>query len=152
MTDLALTTPIPAMTPVAIRRVQELQTITAGMPQIKLETWHHFHAGIYSRTIMVPAGVMIVGALIKIPTLLVIDGEAKIWLGEMSCHFSGRSVFPASANRKQVFAAITDTHITMAFATDAKTVEEAERQFTDEADDLVSRREGADNQIIITGE
>lgn len=152
MSDLALTATIPAMTPAAICRVRELQAVTAEMPQVDIETQHHFHAGLYSRTIMVPAGTMIVGALIKIPTLLIVEGDARVFLGGQSRHFTGYNVFPASANRKQVFVAITDTYITMVFPTEAKTVEEAERQFTDEADNLVSRRDGADNQIIITGE
>ena len=39
-------------------------------PQVAIQTTHHFHAGLYSRTIRIPAGVMITGALIKIPTLL----------------------------------------------------------------------------------
>jgi len=40
----------------------------------------------------------------------------------------------------------------MVFATKAQTVEEAEDEFTDEADRLLSRNASAKNSIIITGE
>jgi hypothetical protein len=60
-------------------------------------------------------------------------------------------VLPAAAGRKQAFLAQADSHITMIFATAARSVAEAEREFTDEADNLVSRRAGG-NRIVITGE
>jgi hypothetical protein len=40
----------------------------------------------------------------------------------------------------------------MTFKTDARTVEEAENEFTEEADRLMSRHEAATNHINITGE
>ena len=42
--------------------------------------------------------------------------------------------------------------MTMLFATKATTVADAENEFTDEADTLMSRNEDAKNFIIITGE
>ncbi len=54
---------------------------------------------------------------------------------------AGYTVFSASAGRKQAMVALTDTYLTMLFPTDAKTVDEAERAFTDEYDLLVTRKE-----------
>ena len=49
-------------------------------------------------------------------------------------------------------ATIADTRVTMIFPTTARTVEEAEAEFTEEADGLCSRRDPTSNHVVITGE
>jgi hypothetical protein len=150
MTELAVRSTIPAMSPRAIANVRELEARVLALPQTPIETHHAFHAGVYARTIMAPAGTLLTGALIKIATLLILDGDADVYLDGESRRFTGYHVLPASAGRKQAFVTHADTHLTMLFATQAKTVEDAERAFTDEADLLGSRRDS--NRITITGE
>jgi len=101
---------------------------------------------------MIPAGHMITGAVIKIATILIISGEIIAYVGDKSLHMSGYNVVPASAYRKQAFLAKTDTYMTMLFSTSAKMVEDAENEFTDETDTLISRKPNGTNKIIITGE
>jgi hypothetical protein len=67
-------------------------------------------------------------------------------------HVQGYAVLPASAGRKQAFVAQADTRLTMVFPTSAKTVEQAEREFTDEIYLLGSRHGAAANHVVITGE
>jgi hemolysin-activating ACP:hemolysin acyltransferase len=62
----------------------------------------------------------------------------------------GHNVLPASANRRQVYVAIQDTTVTMSFRTWAQTVEDAEREFTDEYDRLLSHHNA--NVVVLTGE
>lgn len=143
---------LPAMTPASIAAVQLFQGAETQKPQVALDTQHVLHAGLYARTIRLPAGVTTAAALIKIPTLVIVEGDVLVWLGAESRRLTGYTVLPASAGRKQIFSALLDTVITMVFPTDAKTVEEAERAFTDEADLLASRRKDTYNEIIITGE
>ena len=139
---LALNRPtIPPMTTGQITFAREIERIAVDMPQVAIETSHEFHAGIYTRTIMIPAGVMITGALIKIPTVLILSGDATVLIGDEKIRLTGYGVIPAEAGRKQVFLAHADTYLTMLFKTEADTVEEAENEFTDEADNLGSRRE-----------
>ena len=96
---------------------------------------------------------MITGVLIKIATLLVIDGDVLVHVGDDApLRLQGHHVLPAAAGRKQAFLALADTHITMIFASGAASVAEAEAEFTDEVDNLVSRRDVGSNRIIITGE
>ena len=121
-------------------------------PQVDIRTHHVLHAGMYSRTIMIPAGVVLTGALIKIPTLLLIDGDVLIGRGEESVHVTGNAVIPASRGRKQAFLTYEDTIVTMVFPTSATTVEQAEAEFTDDTDMLFSRRDPELNTIVITGE
>lgn len=149
MSVLVLTTPtVPAMTSDEIEKVRGLETEALKMPQVDIETIHTLHAGTYSRTIMIPAGVCLTGALIKIPTTLIVSGHCKVFIGKQVVEIQGYQVIPASANRKQVFVTFADTWLTMMFATDAGTVEEAEEQFTDEIDLLGSRKEDNICQVI----
>ena len=122
-----------------------------GIEQVAIQTHHHFHAGLYSRTIRIPAGVMITGALIKIPTLLIVSGHVSVFIGGKSIELVGYHVVPGQAGRKQVFLAHADTDLTMTFATLAKTVEEAESEFTDQPTALMSRQQSND-LITTTGE
>ena len=125
----------------AIDLVSLLEGEASLLPQVDVQTKHTFHAGIYARTVMIPAGAMITGTLIKIPTLLILSGDALVYLGDGHVRLTGYHVISASAHRKQVFIAYVDTHLTMVFATEATTVEDAENTFTDEAHLLLSRRQ-----------
>lgn len=148
--EIAVRPAIPAMSDAAITKVREWESLAIQKPQAPLHTWHHIHAGMYARTIMLPADAMLTGALLKVATMLILSGDAVVFLGDNSLRFTGYHVLPASAGRKQVIVAVADTYLTMMFATKAKTVEEAEHEFTDEFDLLVSHRD--DNTIVITGE
>jgi hypothetical protein len=129
------------MTPQQISVVREVESVVLNLPQIDIETEHEFHAGIYSRTIMIPAGVVLTGALIKIPTVLILSGDATVMIGDSEVRLTGYGVLPAEAGRKQMFIAHQDTYLTMLFKTDVTTVFDAENEFTDEAENLGSRRE-----------
>ena len=143
---------IVAMSPDTIEQVRRLESLALALPQVPIETTHVLHAGLYARTIRVPAGVLITGALIKLATLLVIEGDVLVHAEGGPLRLTGHHVLPAAAGRKQAFLAQADTHITMIFATAAQSVAEAEREFTDEADILASRRSSESNHVIITGE
>jgi len=151
MLDVVATRPvIPAMSAQAIRAVRALEERVLTLPQVPIETRHLLHAGMYARTICVPAGVLITGAHITIPTLLIVSGHATLFIGGEDVELKGYAVIPASAGRKQAIYAHADTLLTMLFPTTARTVEEAEQEFTDEPDRLGSRR--APNHVTATGE
>lgn len=135
-----------------VAKVRDLEALAMQLPQQVISTSHLFHAGLYARTIMVPAGVMITGALIKIATMLIISGDVVMYVAGQARELHGYNVFSASAHRKQAFVALTDTYLTMVFPTNALTVEDAEREFTSEADLLLSRHTFGSNLINVTGE
>ena len=154
MRDVVLTTPpgLPAMSEATLAKVRALEDKALALPQVLTETHHVLHAGLYTRTLLLPRGTMITGALIKIATLVIVAGDALVWLGENDRRLKGYNILTASAGRKQAFFALDDSHITMIFPTDAGDVESAEIEFTDEHHLLASRREDARNLTIITGE
>lgn len=144
---------IQPMTPDAIARVADLEQQILALPQVEIHTQHVLHAGMYARTIMIPAGVVLTGALIKRPTLLSISGDVLVSRGDdEGVRITGTAVLPASAGRKQAFVTYADTTVTMVFPTQATTIDQAEAEFTDDTELLMSHRDPAYNTIIITGE
>lgn len=153
MNEIPITKPgLPAMTAGAIEQVRRLEEASRQHPQVAIATRHVLHAGMYARTICVPAGVLLTGVFIRIPTLLIFSGHATVFIGGETLELAGHHVLPASAGRKQAFVAHADTELTMLFPTRATTVEEAEAEFTDEPHMLFSRNPDAVNHVAITGE
>ena len=140
---------VPAATPEALETIGHVEAKMRAMPQIHLHTDHVLHAGMYARTIHLAARVAITSVLIKIPTMIVVHGTCRVYAGEWR-DLEGFNVIPASAGRKMIYVTATPTKITMIFPSDAKSVEEAERQFTDDAEQLLSRS-CKDDTITITG-
>lgn len=144
---------IKAMTPDAIGRIAAIEQELLKLPQVGIHTHHVLHAGMYSRTITIPAGIVLTGALVKRPTILVVQGDVLVSRGEEDgIRILGTAVLAASAGRKQVFITHAETTVTMVFPTSATTIEQAETEFTDDTDMLMSRRDPEHNTIIITGE
>ena len=143
---------IGSMTPHEISRVQLLESKSLERTQAKIETQHVLHGGMYARTIVIPAGVMITGALIKRATILIVDGDVMVHVGSQTTHIKGYKVVAASGNRKQGFYANGDTFLTMVFPTAADDIHSAEEEFTNEASLLMSRNTDAVNYVTVTGE
>lgn len=143
---------IGPMSPEAIARVRQLEEMVLAAPQVPIFTDHVIHGGMYARTVFIPAGVVITGALVKVPTTLIVHGDAVIYLDQVSVQVSGYNVVAASAGRKQAFVAVTDVYLTMMVQTDATTVDEAERAFTDDFEQLASHRDEQMNSVTVTGE
>lgn len=115
--------------------------------QIDLTTHHTLHAGVYTRTAILKQGTVSTGSFMKIPTTILINGNLRFLVGKKVHNIVGFKAIPACANRKQFAYAIEDTYITMLFKTDAKTVEEAEEEFTDDFKFLISRNINSINII-----
>lgn len=142
---------LPPTPPDVLKKIAALEDSLRALEQTETPTEHVIHAGMYARTIVMPPAHELTGALIKRATLLIVTGSARVLVGEDWVELTGYNVIPASAGRKQVFVSRTSVIITMLFPTQARTVEEAEAEFTDEADLLLSRRQDS-NIVVITGE
>lgn len=132
---------IQAMSTGDIDKITKLEEEVLKRPQLPIETQHVLHGGMYHRTIMIPAGALITGALIKVATTLVVSGDTTVFIGGDTKRLTGYHVIPAKSGRKQAFLANSDTYLTMSFCTSAQTVDEAEQEFTDEYKSLSSRKD-----------
>lgn len=131
----------PIMSAALMATLQAVQETMLAQPQIPVHTDHFIHAGVYVRTITLAGGVRLMGAYIKVPTVLIVSGQTRVFTGENWIELDGYNIIPALAGRKQIFETISETNITMIFHTDATTVEQAEEEFTDEFQLLMSRGE-----------
>lgn len=136
---LSQMTAIPPMTDDMIERVRCVENKSRQWEQVNIPVQHFLHAGMYVRTVKIPAGVVITGALVIIDTVLIVSGHAMIHTGERWIESTIYNVIAAASNRKQIFVAITDVDLTMCFPTDAKNVKEAEENFTNEFSLLQNR-------------
>lgn len=138
--DTPVVCPLPPMSAASIEAVRKLENAVLALPQVRIDTAHALHAGMYARTIMIPAGIVITGAQIKIPTILIFSGDALVYGDDGEVRFTGYHVTLGAVGRKQAIYAVADTWLTMLFPTSAATVAEAEDEFTDDAERLGSRR------------
>lgn len=143
---------LPAMSDGDVDKVEQLERSMARLPQANIPTQHLLHAGVYYRTIKLEPDMAIVGVRIKVPTALVLNGDASVFVGgeEGARRYTGHHVLAGQPGRKQAFVAHAETWLTMSFKTEARTVAEAEAEFTDEAEHLGSRRDDAVNLIETT--
>jgi hypothetical protein len=131
-------------------RVREMFSEGQLVP-VEVKTNHLLGAGMYARTVHLPAMGFFTNVTIKVPTLMVVSGYCYMLAGKEWAKLTGYNVFPASAGRKQICITKEPTDVTMIFPTDARTVEEAEAEFTDEAGDLLSREQPESNHVLIAG-
>ena len=122
------------------------------LPQTPFITEHLLHAGMYTRTVRLPANTAAAAVLIKVPTVLIFVGGARVYSDDEVIIVEGYSVLPGSAGRKIAFVTETEVAMSMMFPTTATTVDEAQRQFTDEHELLVPLSRADEHIVLITGE
>jgi hypothetical protein len=145
---------IPTFSPVTTdfrRRIEEFEAFCRTLPQIEPVMEHLLHAGMYFRTAHVEANQVFTNVLVKIPTVLIVSGVAAVNVNGRWHWLRGYNVLAAAAYRKSIYLTQTATSFTMAFLSHAKTVEEAEREFTDESDQLLSRHHRERDLVMVTG-
>lgn len=144
----ALVPPTPAM----LEQLAKVNELILACPQIELATEHLIHGGMYARTIRLQSDTKMMGSLIRLATILIVHGDCSVLIGEERVELTGYNIIPGCAGRKQLFWTHGPVEMTMIFPTSAKTVEEAEDEIFAEADQLMSRKDGREDQITITGQ
>ena len=144
-----------ALVPPSPEKLNKLALVQDGLltfEQIPIATEHLVHGGMYVRTIRLQPGTVMIGSLIKLATVLIVNGATSVLIGDDRVELEGYNVIPGCAGRKQLFLTRGEVEMTMIFPTKAKTVEEAEDEVFAEADLLMSRRDSSNDTITITGE
>ena len=149
MSNLARLIAFPPTSKSAMDKIGKFQARQRQEKQIEFVTEHVFHAGMYARTVRIPTGVLFTNVTVKCPTLVIIEGNLAVTMDEDSwVEMKGYNVVPASAGRKQIYLTLSEVKMTMIFPTSATTVEQAESEFTDEAENLLSHFN--ENDIVST--
>lgn len=127
-------------TAAGIAEVKSLEVFNETMPPADVPTEHFIHAGCYVRTCRIAAGVLLTSALIKVPTVVIISGDVVVRTDGESHRVTGYTVLRGMAGRKVAYHALQDTVITMIYATQNAVPEDCEPEFTDEFENLLTRR------------
>ena len=126
-------------------RVRELEDHLAQLPQIALPTSHLVHAGMYARTVFIPAGTVLTGALTLQDNVCVMHGGITVTTDDGPQVLEGFHVLPALAGSKRAGVAHLDTWWTTLWTTDLEDVGAIEESLTPEADRLQTRRMALEN-------
>jgi hypothetical protein len=133
----------------AIEKVRQFGELLKRMPQQSFTIEHLLHAGMYTRTTRLPAGTALAAVLIQVPTVLIIMGEGRVYNDDKVVEVAGYTVLAGSAGRKVAMVTLSEFAMSMIFPTQAKTIAEAEREFTPEHELLIAP---GGHTIVITGE
>lgn len=122
--------------------VRQMEDILLQHPQVDLHTEHYLDlvGGMYVRTITIPAGTVLTGALSRVDHLCIVSGDITVTTDEGPKHITGSGILlPVKAGSKRAGIAHANTTWSTVFRTDCQTIEEAEQEFTGEAERLQSR-------------
>lgn len=137
--------PIGAAPLEALRAVETLEDQLLGLAEeegeVVLPLHQQLHDGIYTRTVWQAAGTILVATRVRVPTTIILDGDQCVaGASDTPIRIRGRHVLAAAPGRKVVVLAYKDSVCTTCFRTEAATVEEAEREYTDEWAKLQNHR------------
>jgi hypothetical protein len=120
--------------------VAELESLLLTVPQVDLSTTNLIHAGMCARTIFIPAGVMLTGALTNLDNICITSGDITVTTDDGTVRFTGYHVLPATKGNKRAGIAHADTYWTTVWKTDLTDITEIEDEMTNESDMLQSRK------------
>lgn len=144
--------PMTAVSAAWSERVYSLaQCISEAGAGIDLPVEQTLHAGVYSRTVKHPKGVVVFGIKIPIDTQLIITGKVRIYCDGEAFTVEGHRVLKGLAGRQVIAVALEASYATVLFATKAKTIEEAEREFAGEDFDKLQNHRSDDGRNYCSG-
>lgn len=120
--------------------VERAERLFMHLPQVPLDTSHVIHGRMCARTILIPAGTFLTGALTEIDNICIVDGDITVTTDDGPRRLTGFHVLPANAGAKRAGLAHADTWWTTIIHTDLKDVSAIENAMTAESEMLQSRR------------
>ena len=124
----------------SVAAVRELEAHLLTLPQVDLATNHVIHGGMCARTILIPAGVVLTGALTNCDNVCIVCGDITVTTDEGPQRLAGYHVLPAKAGAKRAGVAHADTWWTTIHRTELANIADIENEMTDESAGLGSRR------------
>lgn len=140
-TDLALPDALALLNGMpSPERVAALEAQILQHPQVDLQTTHLVHGGLSARTIFIPAGTVLTGALTNIDNVCVVVGDITVTTDAGPMRLTGHHVLMARAGAKRVGLAHADTWWTMLHRTELTDIGQIEDEMTNESHNLQTRR------------
>lgn len=99
------------------------------LPQVELETKHHFADGMYIRELFRPAGTLIVGKVHrKEHFYILLSGEITVITGDVREHFKAPKIIVSPSGTKRAVLAHTDSLCLTVHRTNSKNLDAIERE------------------------
>ena len=121
--------------------VRQLEQFMLTQPQIDLSTSNLVHGGMCARTILVPAGTILTGALTNMDNICVVFGDIEVTTDTGVQRLTGFHVLPAKAGAKRAGVAHADTWWATIWPTQLTDIRAIEDEMTSESSILQTRRE-----------
>lgn len=122
--------------------VRALESIMLQLPQRKLDVSHVVHGGMCARSMFIPAGTVLTGALTNCDNICVVFGDITVTTDDGPQHIVGFHVLPAKAGAKRAGVTHGDTWWTTIHCTEYTDIAAIEDEMTSESSMLLTRREG----------
>lgn len=125
--------------------VEALEERLLALPQeqqTQFKTTHALSGGVYARTIFIPAGSRLVGAVHNKDHINVLVGDISVLTDDGAARLTGFHVLPTGAGMKRAGYAHADTTWTSLIRTDLTDLEAIEDEITPESEKLQTRRLG----------
>lgn len=120
--------------------VRAFEDALLAHPQVQIETQHVIHGGMCARTIRIPAGVALTGALLGVDNICIAHGDITVTTDRGPVRLTGYHVIGAAAGRKRAGVAHADTYWTTVWRTALTDLQAIEDELTVEADRLQTRQ------------
>lgn len=111
-----------------------------ALPQVDLQTANVIHGGLCARTIFIPAGTCLTGALTKLDNVCVVFGDITVTTDGGVQRLTGFNVLTARAGVKRAGLANSDTWWVTLHRTELTDITAIEDEMTDESRLLGARR------------
>jgi hypothetical protein len=121
-------------------QVRRLEQVILQAPQVDLGTTHVVHGGMCARTIFIPAGTVLTGAVTNLDNVCVLSGDITVTTRDGPKRLTGFHVLPADKGFKRAGVAHADTYWTTVWPTGLTDITEIENEMTEEATQLQTRR------------
>jgi uncharacterized protein YbdZ (MbtH family) len=126
-------------------QVAELEALVLSLPQTDLQTSHVVHGGMCARTILIPAGTVLTGALTNCDNICVMHGGITVTTDDGPLVLNGHHVLPANKGAKRAGWTHLDTYWTTIWPTQLTDITAIEDEMTSEAHKLQTRRDCLDH-------
>lgn len=129
-------------------KINKYEDILEQMPQVVLNTTHCVSGEVYARTILIPAGVSLVGAVHNKDHINIMCGDITVTTDDGMKRLTGFHVFATKAGMKRVGYAHADTTWSSIMHTKETEIDKIEEDITPDSHKLQTRRLGITSKTI----
>lgn len=129
-------------------QVEDLEQHILAVPQVDLGTQHVLNGGMYARTILIPAGVVLTGATHKTDHINIVHGDITVTTDAGPVRLTGYHVLPTMAGSKRAGIAHADTMWTTICKTGQTDLAAIEDELVEESHLLQTRQTALTNNTL----